>query len=115
MARRIGRDAKMAEIHERAGDRDVGERQPVLDEEARFGRDAFQVIEDRRQLVLLGGRRDRLVAGPPKKSGATMRLKNILPAQAVRIVSANSSYQIVRARARGSAGIRFGSGFVASR
>ena len=44
-----------------------------------------------------------------------MRLKNILPPQANRIVSEYSSNQIVRARALGSVGIRFGSGFTASR
>ena len=48
-------------------------------------------------------------------AGATTRLKNIFVPHAARMVSPNSSYQIVRARALGSAGMSSGSGFRASR
>ena len=54
---------------------------------------------------------NRAVAGEMARNrGATIRLKNILPPQANRMVSAYSSNQMVRARALGSVGIRCATG-----
>ena len=60
---------EMREVGERARDRDVGQRQPVADQIAAVIRHhRLEIIEDRRQLVALGGRGGILVARPLEKA-----------------------------------------------
>ena len=50
-------DAEMPQVRERAGQREIREREPVADEISAIVRnDPFDVFEDRRQLVILGSR-----------------------------------------------------------
>src|ERR1043166_8139290 len=59
----VDRVADLADRRERAGDRDVGKGDPVLDQEAARRDHALQIVEQRRQLVALGFARHLLVAG----------------------------------------------------
>ena len=56
-----------------------------------------------------------LIPADPELKGRTIRLKNIFAPQVNRMVSANSSNQMVRPRSSGSDGINSGSGCFASR
>ena len=93
----------MAEVGERAGDRDVGQRQPVADQKpAVIRHDAFQIIEDRRQIV-----RARPCSAASRSPGAPETRCNdpveedLRRRTTIRIVSANSSNQMVLPRSFG--------------
>ena len=108
--------SRWPEVGERAGDRNVGQRQSIADQIAAFVRHRLlEIIEDRRQIVALGASAASSSPGRPRKRGATIRLKKIFAPHATRIVSANSSNQMVLPRSLGSAGISAGSGCLASR